>query len=147
MISRKNIFKSTTVLSALVAVLIETTELISPIILGEKELQSNDITSLVSVLGTSTLVIVGRLNAKQALYTSKFLPGPNRDDIVTAVETIGNTNIDKSSIESMEEEINELKDDIENIEVKDKLGLHLVGKNLYDARKDEGEQDGIIKVS
>jgi len=161
MAQRKHILSSTTILSALISLLIQVSESVFPVLLGEKELTSEELVSLVSAVGTSTIVIVGRFNAKQPLYTNKFLPGPNKEDLSEAIELLPSFEPNQThseNIDSIKEEVDSIKNTANNvsqeftqlIEANKKPDLHVVSST--DSSEELGYTDrqenkkGIINV-
>jgi hypothetical protein len=75
----KSIFASKTFWGAVLTLLIAIAPKVGEMI-DRRNVDGASISQLVVLFGTTTLTIMGRIDAKQPLYTPDGLPGPNKSD-------------------------------------------------------------------
>lgn len=80
--SCKSVLASTTIWGALGSLVIGLSTIVGDVYIDKKDFTSNDLKTAVTLLVTVTITIIGRVNAKDSVYTPKILPGPNKEDLV-----------------------------------------------------------------
>lgn len=87
--SAKSILASTTMWGAVGSLVIGVSSVVGDVFIDKKPFTSNDLKTLATLVVTTTITIIGRVNAKETVYTPKLLPGPNKSDLVdTALDVV-----------------------------------------------------------
>ena len=87
--SAKSLFSSATFWGAIGSLIIGYSSVLGKIALDHEKFTSQDLELLVTMTVTTIVTVVGRVNAKDSVYTPYLLPGPNKKDFEqTLVEKI-----------------------------------------------------------
>lgn len=78
--SSKSILSSTTFWGAIGSLIIGYSSIIGKVTLDHEKFTSRDLELLVTMTVTTVVTIIGRVNAKDYVYTPYLLPGPNKKD-------------------------------------------------------------------
>jgi hypothetical protein len=81
----KSILSSTTFWGALGSLIIGYSSIIGKVALDGETFTSRDLELLVTMTVTTLVTIIGRVNAKDFVYTPYLLPGPNKEDLVSTL--------------------------------------------------------------
>jgi hypothetical protein len=79
----KSLFSSTTFWGAIGSLIIGYTSIFGKIFIDRNKFTSRDLELLVTMGVTTAITIIGRVNARDPVYTPYILPGPNREDFET----------------------------------------------------------------
>lgn len=91
----KSILASTTMWGAIGSLVIGVSSVIGDVYIDRKPFTSNDLKTLATLVVTTTITIIGRVNAKDSVYTPKLLPGPNKEDLVIAQDIVEGEVLDR----------------------------------------------------
>ena len=78
--SAKSLFSSATFWGAIGSLIIGYSSVLGKIALDHEKFTSQDLELLVTMTVTTIVTVVGRVNAKDSVYTPYLLPGPNKKD-------------------------------------------------------------------
>ena len=76
----KSLFSSATFWGAIGSLIIGYSSIIGKVTLDHEKFTSQDLELLVTMTVTTIVTVVGRVNAKDYVYTPYLLPGPNKKD-------------------------------------------------------------------
>lgn len=76
----KSLFSSATFWGAIGSLIIGYSSVLGKIALDHEKFTSQDLELLVTMTVTTIVTVVGRVNAKDSVYTPYLLPGPNKKD-------------------------------------------------------------------
>lgn len=76
----KSLFSSATFWGAIGSLIIGYSSIIGKVTLDHEKFTSRDLELLVTMTVTTIVTIIGRVNAKDYVYTPYLLPGPNKKD-------------------------------------------------------------------
>lgn len=83
--SSKSLFSSATFWGAIGSLIIGYSSVLGKIALDHEKFTSQDLELLVTMTVTTIVTVVGRVNAKDSVYTPYLLPGPNKKDFEQAL--------------------------------------------------------------
>ena len=86
--SAKSVLSSTTFWGAIGSLVIGYSSIIGKVALDGEPFTSRDLEIIVTMSVTTLVTILGRVNAKDFVYTPHLLPGPNKEDLIKVVKKV-----------------------------------------------------------
>lgn len=97
--SCKSILSSTTFWGAIGSLVIGYSSIIGKVALDGEPFTSRDLEILVTMSVTTLVTILGRVNAKDLVYTPHHTPGPNKEDLINVLKNLSS---DKETLEDVQ---------------------------------------------